>query len=62
MRKTTRREILKTGLYGVGAVALGPYTRILGSNDDIGVAVIGFRSRGASLLESFEKIEGVRIT
>ncbi|MCH8978514.1 MAG: Gfo/Idh/MocA family oxidoreductase [Armatimonadetes bacterium] len=62
MRKTTRREILKTGLYGAGAVALGPYTRILGSNDEVGVAVIGFRSRGAALLGAFEKIDGVKIT
>ncbi|MCH7903224.1 MAG: Gfo/Idh/MocA family oxidoreductase [Armatimonadetes bacterium] len=58
---TTRRELLKTGLYAAGAVALGPYTRILGSNDDVRIAVIGFRGRGGGLMSSFEGIDGVKV-
>lgn len=58
---TTRREILKAGLYGVSAVALGPYTRILGANDEVRIAVIGFRSRGSQLMAPFERIPGVKV-
>jgi predicted dehydrogenase len=41
--------------------AVGPYAKILGANDDIGVAVVGFRSRGQALMNSFEAIDGVRV-
>ena len=58
---TTRREVMKTGLYAAGAVALGPYTRILGANDEIRIAVIGFRGRGGGLMSSFERIDGVKV-
>lgn len=54
-----RRDFIKNGLLGVGGFALGgskfsksSYKRIIGSNDRIGVGVVGIRSRGISHIKA----------
>lgn len=58
----SRREVLKGGLT-TAALCLGPagLGRILGANDDIRVAVVGFRGRGRDLIRAFSEIKGSRV-
>ncbi len=70
-----RREFLTATSLAAGAFAAGcsttattsaaprfrPQSRIIGANDDIRVAVVGFNSRGKDHISGFKKIKGVRI-
>jgi predicted dehydrogenase len=58
----TRRDLVRAACAG-GALALSPasYARVLGANEDIRVAVIGFRGRGGSHISAFGAMEGVRV-
>jgi len=38
-----------------------PISRVRGANEDIRVAVVGFRSKGAQLVGVFDKLDGVRV-
>lgn len=61
MRKINRRKFL-AGSAAIGAgILVAPYSRVLGANDDIRVAVIGFRSKGAGHVRSFSRMDGVRL-
>ncbi|MBN2410138.1 Gfo/Idh/MocA family oxidoreductase [candidate division KSB1 bacterium] len=68
MKKITRRNFVKTTLI-TGAASILPvamnskssYARILGANDEIRVAVVGFNSKGAQHIGVFRNIPGVRI-
>lgn len=53
--KTTRRTVVKTGGLGIAAAAMPAmsYARIIGANERPNVAVMGTRSRGKALLQSF---------
>jgi len=56
-----RRAFLKSSLaLGAGA-ALAPGLRVLGANDDLRVAVIGFRIHGQTHLRNYLKMPGVRV-
>jgi predicted dehydrogenase len=56
-----RRDFLR-GSAGAGvAGALAPHARVLGANDDIRVAVVGFRSMGRSHIRNYSAMQGVRI-
>ncbi|MGB2862451.1 MAG: twin-arginine translocation signal domain-containing protein, partial [Sedimentisphaerales bacterium] len=61
MKPLTRRTFLKDSLVGGAAAALAPYSRVLGANDDIRVAVVGFRSQGSNHIKWFGNIPGVRV-
>ena len=47
MPKMTRRTFIKkSGLAAGLALGLTPHARVLGANQDVRVAVVGFRSQG----------------
>ena len=61
--KASRRDFLKLTSAGVASVALGvpasSYARIMGANDRVGVAIVGFSDRTrSSLIPSFLKVAG----
>jgi len=58
--RITRRDFIKTSA-AVSASFILPHARVLGANDDIRVAVIGFRSKGKGHIEDFRKKKGVRV-
>ena len=68
MKTFTRREFLKTSVsagIAIGATTPGlrasSYNRILGANNTIRIAVVGFNSKGAQHIEVFHNLEGVRV-
>ena len=61
MKRLTRRTFMKRSLAGGLAVTFAPYGRVLGANDDVRVAVVGFRSQGSNHIKWFGKIPGVRV-
>jgi len=56
----TRRSFIK-GSIVAGALMAKPFSRALGANDDIRVAVIGFRGMGKTHIGGFSNIDGVRV-
>ena len=64
MQKATRRTFLKTSCLAAGATALtaASYARVLGANDDIRVAVVGFHGQGSVHLGCLRGLPGVRLT
>jgi predicted dehydrogenase len=58
---TTRRGFLKASATAGAALGLAPFARVLGANDDLRVAVVGFRGQGGLHLRCLEKLTGVRI-
>ena len=67
MKKITRRHFIKYSVMTGAATAISStmnttsYARILGANDEIRVAVVGFNSKGAQHIKQFREIPGVRI-
>lgn len=63
MPNTSRRTFVKTSLLTVAGVALPAraWSKVLGSNSDLRVAVIGLNGRGKNHLSSLAKITGVRV-
>lgn len=61
--RMTRREVLgvATGAVGVLGLPASAWGRILGANEDIRVAVVGFRGRGGSHIGAFSNMQGVRV-
>ena len=60
MGGVTRRDFMK-GSIVAGITMAVPFSRVLGANDDIRIAVIGFRSKGRQHIEVFRNISGVRV-
>lgn len=60
MKRITRRNFIK-GAAAVGASLALPYSRVRGANDDVRVAVIGFRGHGKTHINAYRKIPGVRL-
>lgn len=59
----TRRRFIQSTAASAAAVSLLPtYSRVLGANEELRVALIGFNSRGRHLLKQFSNAAGVRIT
>lgn len=69
-----RREFLAATSLAAGALAAGcatnatssasrftPKSRVIGANDDIRVAIVGFNSRGKDHIDGFKKLKGVRL-
>ena len=62
MQRVTRRSFIKKGSLAAGAVlALAPHARVLGANDDVRVAVVGFRSQGRNHINWLRGLPGVRV-
>jgi predicted dehydrogenase len=60
MSITTRREFTKRAFFGA-AIAAVPYSRVLGANEDIRVAVIGINSKGLQHIKMLNDIKGCRV-
>jgi predicted dehydrogenase len=60
MKRFTRRDFLKSSIPAGVALAL-PFSRALGANEDIRVAVVGFRGKGAQHIGVFHDLAGVRV-
>ncbi len=60
MQRTNRRNFLKTSV-AAGFAASAPFSRVLGANDDVRVAVVGIRNQGGNHINWFRKIPGVRV-
>ena len=62
MKRLTRRSFLKTSSLAVGAsVGLSPWAKVLGANDDLRLAVVGFRGQGGLHLRLLRELPGVRV-
>ncbi|MBN2473313.1 MAG: Gfo/Idh/MocA family oxidoreductase [Pirellulales bacterium] len=61
MQKTTRRTFLKRGCIGGAALALAPHARVLGANDDLRVATVGFGGQGGLHIRLLRELPGVRV-
>ncbi len=64
MQRTTRRTFLKRGCLAAGTTAWAAASpaRVLGANDDLRVAVVGFHGQGTVHLDCLRKLPGVRVT
>ncbi len=60
MNTITRRAALQGSLAGGLTLAL-PYSRAIGANNDIRVAVVGLHNQGSNHVKWFRKIPGVRV-
>jgi len=60
MNRISRRTFMKTSL-GAGISLALPHSRVRGANDDIRVAVVGFRGHGRTHINAYRKIPGVRL-
>ena len=60
MRRITRRKFMMSSLAAGAALAL-PFSRVRGANNDIRVAVVGFRGHGRTHINAYRKIPGVRV-
>jgi predicted dehydrogenase len=60
MKGITRRDFVK-GSMAAGAALAVPFSRVLGANDDIRVAIAGFRGKGAQHIQVFRNLPGVRV-
>jgi len=65
MGRISRRRFLAGTLATGAGIALAPYSRVLGANDDIRVAIVGFRGQGGGHLKTHLsdefKAKGVRV-
>ncbi len=61
MGNLNRRSFLRSSLGTAGMIALTPYARVLGANDHVRVAVVGFNGMGKSHINAYRRIPGVRI-
>jgi len=62
MKGISRRTFMKRSVaVGAAAVAVAPFSRVLGANDDIRVAVVGFHGQGGGHIKGFHRKDGVRV-
>jgi predicted dehydrogenase len=61
MANLTRRTFLKGSVAASLSLGLSPRARALGANDDLRVAVVGFRSQGNNHIRHLQKLPGVRV-
>ena len=63
MTPISRRTFLKTTAAGAGAAVAGlPFSRVLGANDDIRVAVVGLNGQGGAHINQLAPLDRVRLT
>ena len=56
-----RRKLLSSAVVAGSGLALAPHARALDANDDIRIAVVGFRGQGGLHLKNLRELEGVRV-
>ncbi len=56
-----RRAFLRGALAGGAGLALSPHARVLGANDEVRVAVVGFRSQGRNHIRWLRALPGARV-
>lgn len=63
MTPLTQRQFLRTSVLAASTLALPArsWARVIGANDDIRMAVVGFNGQGKSHIEEFRKLPGVRV-
>ncbi len=61
MKSITRRTFTKKSLAIGAGVALAPHSRVLGANDDLRVATVGFRGQGGLHIRLLRELPGVRV-
>ena len=62
MKRLTRRSFVKKSSLALGAAfGLAPHARVLGANDDLRLAVVGFRGQGGLHLRLLRELPGVRV-
>ena len=68
MNKIPRRQFIRNSLMATAAFKAWPLlgqssaqSRVIGANDDIRCAVVGFNGRGKSHIEAFSAMKGVRL-
>jgi predicted dehydrogenase len=57
----TRRLFLKRTTTVGACLAVAPTMRVMGANEDIRVAVVGFRTHGQTHIRNYQKMTGVRL-
>lgn len=57
----SRREFIKKSALLTASLAVLPHARVLGANEDVRVAVVGFRGKGLQHIGSFKALPGVRV-
>lgn len=57
-----RKFIQKSAMVGAAATMIKPWQKVMGANDVIRVAVVGFRGRGQSHIDGFSNLKGVEVT
>ena len=58
--ESSRRTFLRTA--GAAALTAASYSRILGANDKVNVAVVGLGGRGQNHMDNYMEIAGCRIS
>jgi hypothetical protein len=62
MSTINRRTFIKKASLAAGAAAaLAPHSRVLGANDDLRVATVGFRDQGSVHIRLLRELPGVRV-
>jgi predicted dehydrogenase len=61
MARITRRAFLQGSVAAGVSLGLSPHARALGANDDLRVAVVGFRGQGSLHLRCLQGLPGVRV-
>ena len=62
MKRLARRSFLKGTTLAIGAAtALAPHARVLGANDDLRLATVGFRGHGGLHIRLLRELPGVRV-
>lgn len=63
MKAVTRRTFLQKSALAAAGASLAPYSwaQVRGANDDIRVAVVGFRGRGKAHINDLLQVKGARI-
>ena len=63
MNNISRRSFIKRSVATAATVSLSAHAwqRVLGANDAIRVACVGFKGRGGSHIDAFSKMSGVRL-
>ena len=59
--KLSRRKFLHGAAVGAGATALLPFSRALGANEDLRVAVVGCGGQGRHHIKCLSQLSGVRV-
>ena len=64
MQKISRRSFVQTATWAAGSLAALPsltFSQVAGANNDVRLAIVGIRSKGADHIAAFRQMPGVRI-